>query len=265
LVVDSKDETIVKLRVQEFLKTLPSDKIVELLSVIYEGNVDLEQPIGTVGPNSEFLHGLLEMALDALLDRWSVDLGLIPKDALMLYYQMASISTKYRPAPPFQPTWDALRETFEENMSLSRSMGETEASGVEELLDFLEMVKIEDPRFLRYIDFPNCVSELLNLFIDISVKDAKSDKSFCVEDKELYEAYMYESHRLKDVAEVIERLNEVYKKPEGPCLDEASQIVSAASAKYEDMAKEYYVPEPDYEKPVSDDVGTTVDQIFSDL
>ena len=51
LIVDIKDKTIVGLRVQELFKTQPSDKIVELLSVIYDCSVDLEQSIRTAMRN----------------------------------------------------------------------------------------------------------------------------------------------------------------------------------------------------------------------
>ena len=173
----------------------------------------------------------METALDAVFGRWSEYRESIPKDALSLYYQMASSSGKYPPSPPLQPTWDALRKSLEEKISVNCSFGEAQASDIEEMLK--RRFRRSDQNRRSPVPALHRLSWLrLGVAKPIhchKCRRRQSSKSFSVENDELYEIYMDESRRLKNVSEAIERLNKVYKALEGPCLDEAGEIVSAAS------------------------------------
>jgi len=267
LVLDSNDMNIIKSRVDELVSILPPDELLKVLTVTYESkrsSLDLGDD-----RMISFVDEIFEMILNSVLTRWENKDEPLKNELLRSYYNLASLSKSFMPSPPLSITWQDIVSSVGKALDKrSREGCFEEFSAIRNMFEFVDIVQEEDPRFLKYIGFPKCVSYQLKMILELFIEDAETTYSFESDEEDLYELYIGESHKFETMHEICEEiLNldidiEIDQSPE-----EILQTIASAQHYYEQEAEEYFNPEPDYdyrgEAPNKSDAS--IPALFSDL
>jgi len=267
LVIDSDDMHILKSRVYDLVSKLPPDDLLELLTVTYES----KQRCSELRDDRiiSFVDELLEMTIDSVLKRWEKKAEPRNNELLKIYYLLAKLSKSFLPSPPLPATWQRIDSALEEALEKAYREGHFEGfSPVRDMLGFIDILQKEDPRFLKYIGFPNCLANQAKRILELFIEEAETTYPFEGDEEDLYELYMGESHKFESMYEVCEEILdleidiEIDQSPE-----EILQTIESARSYYEQEAEEYFHPEPDYdyrdEAPGRGDVSVAA--LFSDL
>jgi hypothetical protein len=191
----------------------------------------------------------------------------LSNQTLRLYYQMASFCRSYLPPPPLEITWKAILAEID-GLLATTGNGESieDSSAFENMVEFVKIMRTQEPRFLRHVDFPKCVSERINKFQEICARDSETEREFIARDEDLYELYNNESRRLEALADVSEKLFDLDIELElDPELSEVVESLRGAAASYASRGEDYLVPEPDYEGGRMQTEEISVGALFSDL
>jgi len=267
LVIDSEDQLIIRKRIKELIYNINIKELAKLLGTINEAKTKSSE-LENIEIIS-FINEIYEIAIDEVILRWQDKNEIIEVNLLNLYYKMAKHSKTYRLPPPLKFTWDSFFITMSEAAYNSEDYVETQdCSEINQFLDLVELINLEDPRFLRYVNFPNCFSELATNFIRACIAYAESDYSISSDALSNYDLYSSEAAKFNDLHEIAEKIInldiklEIEMKP-----DEALQIIANAASEWEEKAQEEYEPEPDYDDHrISRDADyIDVDVLFSDL
>lgn len=238
-----------------------------MLTIIFEARKN-QSKIKNVEIN-HFIERVYNASLNILLERWRAESRPIDNRFLRLFYQMALLSEGYLPSPPLQMTWDGLIARLNEMLSAAK-INETlnDISAFEDSIEFVEIVIDQEPRFLQYINFPNCIRNQINTFLGICIEDTKGFIQFEAEESSLYDLYDGERQRYESIAEAVEKYLDLNLTLELEYKGE--DIVSAlrdAAESYKSEAEKYYIAEPDYEeeggKGHSENIN--IRELFSDL
>ncbi len=164
LVIDSEDKEVLQKRIKDIILNVNPKELTTLLENIFEAtskSKELED-IEMI----KFLNDIFEIAIDSLLLRWANNEELIEIKLLDLYYKMAKQSKMFRTTPSLKYTWDNFIVKVVEVTSYSEDYVEMDDySEISQFLDFVKIIKSEDPRFLRFVNFPDCFFESANNFI----------------------------------------------------------------------------------------------------
>jgi len=264
LIIDSDDMHIVRSKVEELIEKLPSDELLGLMTTIHESKVRCvevnDQKI------TEFITEIFEKSLEFILKRWGGNEP-ISNQMLKLYYQMAKLSKFYQPSPPLKATWLILISKIEDALDKMIKQGYiTTFREIEDLLEFIDIIEDEEPRFLKYVDFPNCFSKQAKEFLQICVKEAEAQYEIEANEEDLSEIYMEESNKFESLQEICEKvffLDIQFEMDREP--DEILELIGAASSYYEQKAEECFYPEPDYEGGRRHREEINIADLFSDL
>ncbi len=267
LVIDSEDKLIIQKRIKELISNISIKELAKLLGTINEAkNKTSELEIDEI---ISFINEIYEIAIDELLLRWRGKDEVIEVNILNLYYKMATQSRIYRPPAPLKYTWDNIFIKMGEAAYNSEYYVETEDySEINQFLDLVELINLEDPRFLRYVNFPDCFSELGTNFITACIDYAQSDYSISSDALSNYDLYSSEASRFNDLHETAEKIINLDIKLDIEMNSrEVLEIIANAASSWEEKAQGEYQGEPDYDdhRNSRDADYIDVDSLFSDL
>jgi hypothetical protein len=267
LVTDMDDQAIFIKRIKELINTIDSDQLVLLLETISEAKRKIAEIEDIEIINS--INEIFEAAIDSLLMRWNIDNDLIDIKLIKIYYKIIQGSKIYRPAPPLKYTWDKIFGKMAEATYYSEDYVDSDDwSELEEFLEFVKIVMHEEPRLLRYVNFPDCFSKLATNFINACVKRSEADYTISSDSISPYELYSSEAARLNELNEIVEKIFDLEIKLEVEIKPgEVLELITDAASIWEERAQQEYEPEQEEENYHSSEDGdyVDIDAIFSDL
>jgi hypothetical protein len=256
-----------KLRICELVSELPLNELSELLENIHTTRENLrDHENGTI---KKFIEDIYDKSLIELLKRLGNEKGAIDNHILKLFYQMASLCGSYLPSPPLKATWEGLVNNFDEILSEAEKDGYIDKiKPLEEMTEYIEIVGENEPRFFRFIDFPNCIKIKIDKFVVLCIEDSKRRNEFDAEEKALYDLYDGERQRYEAIAQVVDKwLNLAIGEKLGRNLKDVLERLGKAAEHYNSEAQNYYIAEPDYDADgdVEGDRNISINKLFSDL
>ena len=267
LIIDNDDKLIIHRRIKELIMDINTKELTKLLETINDAKTKSSE-LEDIEINY-FINEIFEIAIDELLSRWRNTDSIIEIELLKIYYDIINKSISYRPPAPLKCTWDDCFGTLIAASNNLEDYVETQdCFELNHFLDIIELINLEDPRFLRYVDFPNCFTNLATDYIIACISYAQSDYTISSEGTSNYDLYSSEAAKFTDLHEMAERIINLNLNLElGRTPEEALQIIANAASEWEEKAREEYEPEPDYDDDrISRDADyIDVDSLFSDL
>lgn len=268
LVIDEEDQLILKERIKELIFNVNSNELKKLLENIREAKIKSSEIEYKDIVN--FINDIFEIVIDEVLLRWKNKEEIIDVQMLNLYFNMVKYSKTFRPSPQLNYTWDKYFSKITKSFTYPEDYVKSHSyTAIDQFLDLVKIISRENPRFLKYVNFPECFTELCCNFIKACIRLSESvDYSISapgISDYELFSSEAEKYHDLHDIVEKIFNLNidiEIGLKPE-----EALDIIYEVASEWEQMAQEESGPEPDYDDYRSSEYEDYVDieEIFSDL
>jgi hypothetical protein len=265
LIVDSQDMVIVESRILELIKELPIKQITNLMTIITE--IKLKTPELADTTFIIFIDKLFENALSQIINRLTDKQEPLDNDFLKQYFHMAKISKSYRTAPTLVSSWNERLKKLEqalEEVDAQNYLDELPA--LNELFEFVDLLKANDPRFLEYIDYPKCITKHASRIIKHCIDETEKDYLIEGDEEDLCELYMNESDRYNSLCHIAERLFnlnielEIEKTP-----NKVLALLEGEKNYWSEQADEYYHPEPDYDDHYYSPSEVSIDSIFRDL
>jgi hypothetical protein len=267
LITDMNDQAILIKRIEDLIKIINLDKLVLLLETISAAKIKVAEieDIEII----KIINDIFEVAIDNLLLRWNTDKNIIDIRLVNLYYKIVKDSRTYRPPPPLKYTWDKIFGKMAEATYYSEDYVETgDWSEMDQFLDFVHILIKEEPRFLRYVNFPECFSKLASNFITACINYSKADYSIFSDSISNYELYSFEAEKFNELNDIVERIFDLEIRLEIEIRpSEVLELIADAASKWEERAQQEYEPEQEEESYHSSADGDYVDieAIFSDL
>jgi hypothetical protein len=269
-VIDKSDMKILNRKIEEMIRQGNSELLKQLFTFINEAVVNWD----TIELNKkEFISDLLNVSLQNILDRWNKDQSTINNDLLSLYFKMVKKASRYFPSPPLEYIWRYTVRKFDEKLAEQDKRKVLEAhSYIKDILQLFNIIEENEPRFISYIDYPNCVKESFKIFLNIAIKEANEQYSFnCDDPGDLFKLYDNEKDFYDDLGTVVGEIQDSdVLREDGYDLDYALESVNNAQSYYEGLATENYIPDEDEREDHSKsettaDVVVKVEEIFRDL
>jgi len=203
---------------------------------------------------------ILQAVCDAIRDQWNSTKVILDASALRSYCSASVLLSPLPPLPFLEPTWLAIYDEFQDDLDSCKSGGKIDLYLLESWTDLLDVIRINEPRFLRQIGFPkkfnDQIGELLGL-INTELSRETYDSNL--------DTLRNTSHRFESLKDSIEKFEHFDTDWNGD-IEVILQDLNTAIEKLEETANEREGPDDDDR----DDYGSQsyefdIDGLFSDL
>ncbi len=263
----TEDKEIIESRIRQIVLNEPLQDLLHAMTIVFEAkSYCLENPNTS---QCDFIDDLFRTTIHLLQERWKNTQEVITTELLGLYYKLVDLGESYFPSPPLEFTWRTIISEIEQALDEAAKQYQVDESVELELGNLISLIKLletEEPRFLKFVDFPKCVVKLTNKFFQLCLEDAQEIYEYSGETDDPFSAYDEERQRYESLYEITEKFLEYdIELAEGLSADTILKAMQYAMNDCEERAQEYYIPEPDFEKTSSSGSGISIGSLFSDL
>jgi hypothetical protein len=202
---------------------------------------------------------ILQAVCDSVRDKWNSTGAILEASAIRSYCNASVLLNPLPPLPLLEPTWLAIYDEFQDDLDSCKNGGEIDLYILESWTDFLDVIRKNEPRFLRQIGFPrkfnNQIGELLSL-INTELSGVTYDSSL--------DTLRDTSHRfetLRDSVEVFETFDTDWNGD----IEMILQDLTTAIGELEQSANELEEPDDDRDDYGAQNYEFDIDSLFSDL
>ena len=114
------------------------------------------------------LSKIITSVCDEVCKKWDKSKTLIQADTLLAYCEASVLATRFSPIPELDASWESLTAMMKSELDRGEDAYLLEPGGLVEWARFAEVVRDNEPRFLRAIGFANkCYADIIRLIFII--------------------------------------------------------------------------------------------------
>jgi len=254
LITDSESWKLLRSRCVQISATL-DDRDEESLLTALTAAIQSSQKSGEIRQ----LGIILQAVCDSLRDKWNSTEAVLDASAIRSYSSASVLLSPLPPLPSFEPTWIAIFDEFQEDLESCKNGGKIDLYLLESMTDLLDVIRKNEPRFLRQIGFPgkfnDQIGELLGL-INTELSRVTYDSSL--------DTLRNTSHRFESLKDSVENF-EPFDTDWNGDIEAILRDLTTAIEKLEEAAIEREEPEDDRDDYGSQNDEFDIDGLFSDL